>query len=176
MSPLIRRCSAICILVLLVFAFQASAATEKTLGAGLTAEGPMLLTPWCFGLDREDALHLPNAKAGEGEFAGDVMIPRPNFAGLHWTARLEFRENRLVRVSLMHAYVPARLEAVNIALKAMGFEMLAMLVGDSRLDFVATLKTQGWTPCASALMRCPVKSISIAGPGRGLTRKRSAAK
>lgn len=104
---------------------------------------PMLFASYTFGLPREQAMKLPGAAPGQGDFAGDVLLPEAEFAGLSWTVRLEFRRNALVRVSLMEAHTGKRLEAVNNSLRDMGFEMLAMLADGVRLDFVAALKVDG---------------------------------
>ena len=88
-------------------------------------------------------MKLPGAAPGKGDFAGDVLLPEADFAGLPWSVRLEFRRDALVRVSLVEAYTGKRLEAVNKSLRDMGFEMLAMLADGVRLDFVAALKVDG---------------------------------
>lgn len=104
---------------------------------------PVLFAPYVFGLPRAQAMKLPGAAPGEGDFAGDVILPEAAFAGLPWTVRLEFRQDALVRVSLMGAGGAKRLAAVNNRLREMGFEMLAMLSDGVRLDFLSTLKIEG---------------------------------
>lgn len=103
-------------------------------------EQPALFPPYLFGMRRERAASLPGAATKEN---GDILLPEAAFAGLPWTVRLEFRDERLVRVSLMEIYTGRRLEAVNAALRDMGFEMLAMLVDKRRIDFISVLKTEG---------------------------------
>ena len=104
---------------------------------------PVLFPPYVFGMPRAQAMKLPGAALGEGDFAGDILLPEASFAGLPWTVRLEFRHDTLVRVSLMEAYSDARLTAVNASLRDTGYEMLAMLADGVRVDFVASLKTDG---------------------------------
>lgn len=104
---------------------------------------PKLFASYTFGLPRAQAMKLPGAAPGKGDFAGDVLLPEADFAGLPWSVRLEFRRDALVRVSLVEAYTGKRLEAVNNSLRDMGFEMLAMLADGVRLDFVAALKVDG---------------------------------
>lgn len=104
---------------------------------------PALFASYIFGLPRAQAVKLPGARPGQGEFANDVILPEATFAGLPWTVRLEFREDALVRVSLMGTGDAQRLAAVNSSLREMGFEMLAMLSDGVRLDFPAILKTGG---------------------------------
>lgn len=120
-----------------------AAATSAAGAVAAERNTAILLDPWHFGLGKSEALRLPGASAGEGEFAGDVLLPESSFAGLPWTVRLEFREDALVRVILMEVYSKARLDAVSTALREMGFEMLALLAEGTQLDFIATLKTEG---------------------------------
>lgn len=113
---------------------------------------PPLFDDLRFGFARTDALKLPGAAPGEGEFAESVMLSEARFAGLPWTARLDFAPwpkaeklapPGLVRVALIETYTKERLEKVNSWLAANGFELLAMEAEGKRLDFLAILKSFG---------------------------------
>lgn len=120
---------------------------------------PHLFGDWRFGMGRADALRLPGAREGSGDFAGHVLLPETRWAGLPWNVSLEFQEGtgaagnappaatgegaRLVRVCLLEAYSRERLEAVNTTLRGDGFEMLVMLAENRELDFLAILKGFG---------------------------------
>lgn len=139
--------------------------TLSLLGPALAAgpspgpSAPLIFGDWHFGMERAQALRLPGAHEGSGDFAGHVLLPETRWAGLDWNVSLEFREGKagadtgtaasggngatLVRVCLFEAYSRERLEAVNSALAGGGFEMLVMLAENRELDFLAILKGFG---------------------------------
>lgn len=107
-----------------------------------------------FGLKKQEVMSLPQAREGEGDFKGEVILPELNYAGMAWTGRLEFRKNMrldnpkgsepvLARVCLVEKYSRARYEAVYENLRSDGFELLAMQAAGGRLDFIALLKAFG---------------------------------
>lgn len=121
-------------------------------------EPPMIFGQWRFGLTRGEALHLPGAKEGTGDFAGHVLLPETTWAGLPWNVSLEFQKAKggkagspqmvetdagLVRVCLLEAYSRERKEAVDAALNSEGYELLAMQGAGQELDFIVILKAFG---------------------------------
>lgn len=66
-----------------------------------------------------------------------------DFAGEPWGVRLEFADERLVRVSLMARYNRERMDKVTRQLQADKFEMLSVLLDSSFLDLVQLLRISG---------------------------------
>lgn len=104
---------------------------------------PSLFGSFTYGTPKSELAKLPGAAPGEGSFAGDIMLPEATFAGLPWNVRLEFANDRLVRVSLMERYSRERMSAVTRQLASDKFEMLSVLMDSSYLDLVKVLKTTG---------------------------------
>lgn len=104
------------------------------------AEAPVLFDKWRFGTPLQELARQKGIEKGPGQ---DLSLPDQKFAGFDWLCRLEFRDDRLVRVSLLEKSGTDRLKAVENSLKAKGFQMLAMRVNDSSLDFLPVLKALG---------------------------------
>jgi len=114
------------------------------LGATGTARGAALLfEDFAWGMPKSELAKWPGAAPGEDSFAGDLLLPEALFASMPWTVRLEFAKERLVRVTLIERYSRERLDAVTRQLRVDKFEMLSVLIDDSYLDLVKTLKTVG---------------------------------
>lgn len=118
----------------------------------------VLVNKLYFGMAKTAALKLPGARPGDGEFAGEIILPEFQFASLPWTARLIFNLRQtnhgipqkdgasaeiLTRVCLAERFAKSRLEAVNAYLRRHGFEMLAMQADGKKLDFLPILKAFG---------------------------------
>lgn len=103
----------------------------------------VLFNSYTFSMPRAEIAKLPGATEGEGSFAGDLMLPEAQFAGLPWNVRFEFAGDKLVRVSLMEGYTRERMDKVTAALRGDHYEMLGLLVDSKRLDVLGLLKTAG---------------------------------
>jgi hypothetical protein len=125
---------------------------------------PLLFERYAYHAAKAEISALPGATEGEDEFAGDILLPEVSFAGHKWTPRLEFREEKLVRVSLMAAYSAERMETVTSFLRDNGYEMLALLVDNRSLDFISFLKIDG----PRALQEKIVEMLS-GGPRKRIT-------
>ncbi|MEG2171666.1 MAG: hypothetical protein RRY29_00240 [Desulfovibrionaceae bacterium] len=107
---------------------------------------PLLYANLPWGASKAALMRLPemsHAQTGEGEFSQDLLVAQTHFAALTWGMRLVFNQDKLTRVSLMAPYSPERLRQSLAHLKTEHYEMLAVLVNDTRLDCVEILKTQG---------------------------------
>lgn len=104
---------------------------------------PVLFGDFLWGTPKNELAGRQELSPGEGNFAGDLFLPGAIFADLPWNARLEFADDRLVRVSLMAQYSRQRMDAVTGRLRADKFEMLSVLIDASFLDLVKILKLRG---------------------------------
>ena len=111
--------------------------------AGKGWGAPPLFGDFVWGTPKSELAKLPEASTGEGSFAGDLLLPEALFASMPWSVRLEFENERLVRVSLMERYSRERMDAVTRQLRADKFEMLSVLIDSTFLDLVKVLKTGG---------------------------------
>ena len=96
-----------------------------------------------FGMLKSDALKLPLAKNGTGEYKDSIILPEIDYVGYKWAVRLDFTDEKLIRVSLMSGYSKERDEAINDELQKTGFSLLAILSDTKRLDCIVVLKTEG---------------------------------
>lgn len=96
-----------------------------------------------YGAARRDLEKLPGIKKGEGAFAETLLLEGVPFAQTEWTARFVFSDDTLTRVGLVTPYSQERADAVTTYLRKEGYEMLAILIGERELDFVAMLKVAG---------------------------------
>lgn len=129
--------------LLLLLSLLCWACLCQTSMAAPAPEKPLLFENYAFGMPRALVAALPGATEGSGAFAGDLLLPEASFAGTLWNVRFAFKNDELVRVSLMERYSPERMRAVTDALRAGKFEMLALLANDKQLDFVSLLKIAG---------------------------------
>ncbi|MDR2744145.1 MAG: hypothetical protein LBB66_02955 [Desulfovibrio sp.] len=126
---------------LMLFLFAAASGAGPARATGQTS--PLLFENYAYHASRAEIAALPGATEGKGDFAGDILLPGVSFAGHEWTPRLEFRDEKLVRVSLMAAYSAERMETVTAFLRDNRYEILALLVDDRSLDFISFLKIDG---------------------------------
>jgi uncharacterized protein YbaA (DUF1428 family) len=110
---------------------------------GSACGAPVLFGDFAWGTPKSELDKRPGASPGEGSLAGDVLLPEAMFASLPWNVRLEFANERLVRVSLMERYSRERMDAVTRQLRTDKFEMLSVLIDASFLDLVKILKARG---------------------------------
>jgi len=105
---------------------------------------PVLFADFIWGTPKNALEKYPGAVPGQDAFAGDLFLPGTmDFAGEPWGVRLEFADERLVRVSLMAHYSRERMDKVTRQLRADKFDMLSLLLDSAFLDLVQLLKTNG---------------------------------
>ena len=126
---------------LMMFLFVSASGIGLVRAAGQAP--PLLFEKYAYHASRAEIVALPGATEGKEGSAGDILLPEASFAGHNWVPRLEFREEKLVRVSLMAAYSAERMEAVTSSLRDSRYEILALLVDDRSLDFISFLKVDG---------------------------------
>ncbi|MDR1659479.1 MAG: hypothetical protein LBR94_03940 [Desulfovibrio sp.] len=126
---------------LMLLLFAAANGFGPAHAAGQTPR--LLFENYAYHAPKAEIAALPGATESEENFAGDILLPETSFAGHKWVPRLEFRDERLVRVSLMAAYSAGRMEAVTSFLSDEGYEILALLADDRSLDFISFLKIDG---------------------------------
>jgi len=102
-----------------------------------------LFDGYVFGSNKSDIESLTGVYHGEGEFVDDLFLSEASFADMPWVLRFEFHFDRLVRISLMETYSQARMEAVTKTLMDLRYELLSLLAGTRKLDFIALLKGGG---------------------------------
>jgi len=102
-----------------------------------------LFEDFVWGTLKSELAKLPEASPGEGSFADDLLLPEALFASMPWNVQLEFKKERLIRVTLVERYSRERMDAVTKQLRADNFEMLSVLIDSSYLDLVKVLKTAG---------------------------------
>ncbi|MDR2055179.1 MAG: hypothetical protein LBQ10_04850 [Desulfovibrio sp.] len=127
----------------LLMLFLSAAMNGNALAHAAGQTSPLLFESYAYHASRAEISALPGAVEGEDDFAGDILLPEVSFAGHKWTPRLEFRDEKLVRVSLMAPYSAERMETVTSFLRDNRYEILALLVDGRSLDFISFLKIEG---------------------------------
>ena len=96
--------------------------------------GPLLFGDYELGMSKNSLLTRPGMKPGEGSMEGDLILSGVSWAGQDWTVQFGFKNDALVRVTLLGNYARERFDAVRHHLEQNGFEVLALVLDQKALD------------------------------------------
>lgn len=104
---------------------------------------PILFGAYAFDAPRETIAAMPGVSSGQGDMAQDLIRMGESYAGLSWTAQLQFIDDKLHTVTLLAPYDRPRFDAVRAHLEKNGFEVLGIVVDNKALDLFALVKAEG---------------------------------
>lgn len=105
--------------------------------------GPLLFGDYELGMSKNSLLTRPGMKPGEGSMEGDLILSGVSWAGQDWTVQFGFKNDALVRVTLLGNYARERFDAVRHHLEQNGFEVLALVLDQKALDLFSLIKAGG---------------------------------